>query len=181
MGEYAKFNGEEIKIGTCELMYYLRYEDRNRVKAVPNSLDPTTQKNIFWRLPFPDEDHIDPGCYPDHERGARLWHKDLGNFTDESAINDTGNMQLTHPSGLLANVKCYHGLKLPTNSADARFHWNGKSHSFELVHIKNADDGIRAVYHCRHCRQMWSTDEWDTILPFIMDPVLRERLSAYKS
>ena len=33
MGEYAirKSDGESIKIGTCEDMYYLRYEDRFKV------------------------------------------------------------------------------------------------------------------------------------------------------
>ena len=179
MGEYAKFNGHEIKIGTCECMYYIRYEDRSRVQAEPNSVDPATQKNLFWRLPFPDEDHLNPGDYPDHNRGVRLFSREHGDFREESCIDDTGNMQMTHPSGLLANIKCYHGLKLPESSDDAGFHWNGKSHSFELVLIKNTTDGIRAVYHCRHCRQMWSTDEWETILPYILDEKLRERLSAY--
>ncbi len=182
MGEYAKFNGHEIKIGTCECMYFLRYEDRNKVEQLPNSLDPATQKNLFWRLPFPDEDHIQPGNYDDFNRGVRLYNPKLGDFRDESALNDTGTIQLTHKeSGLLANITCYHGMKLPENSDNARFHWNGKGHSFELVHIKNSDKGIRAVYKCRHCNQLWSTDEWDEVLDYILDDELRQRLRAYIS
>ena len=40
MGEYAKYNNQEIKIGTCETMYYLRYEDRHKVKALKGNVDP---------------------------------------------------------------------------------------------------------------------------------------------
>ena len=36
MGEYArrKSDNESIKIGTCESMYYLRYEDRDKVISI---------------------------------------------------------------------------------------------------------------------------------------------------
>ncbi len=182
MGEYAKFNGEEIKIGTCECMYYLRYEHRNFVQPLPHSLNPATAKNLFWRLPFPDEDHFGPGNYEDFNRGVRLYNKEKGDFRDESALKNPGKIQLRHSeSGLLANIKCYHGMKLPENSDDARFHWNGKGHSFELAHIKNSDTGIRAVYKCRHCNGLWSTDEWDDMLDYILDDELKKRLRAYIS
>jgi len=75
MGEYAlrKSDDTEIKIGTCEDMYYLRYEDRDKVSKLPNSLDPRTEYNLRFRLPFPDEDDIKPGEYDDYNRGERLW------------------------------------------------------------------------------------------------------------
>lgn len=58
MGEYAtrKSDEAEVKIGTCEDMYYLRYEDRDKVRQLPNSLNAANELNLRWRLPFPDED-----------------------------------------------------------------------------------------------------------------------------
>lgn len=72
MGEYAHYEGKIIKIGTCEMMYYLRYEDRFKVKKHENSLDPHTEKNLFWRLPFPDEDKKEIGNYSPSERGIEI-------------------------------------------------------------------------------------------------------------
>jgi hypothetical protein len=179
MGEYAKFNGESIKIGTCEMMYYLRYEDRHKVTPESNSLNPHTVKNLFWRLPFPDEDHIQPGHYENHNRGIRLNHPSKGDFKVEGADNRPGMIQLVHKnSGLLANIKCYHGMKLPENSKEVRFGWNGMGHSFELIGIKNADDEIRAVYHCRHCQSMWSSNDWDEVLDYIQCSEMKRRLEC---
>lgn len=69
MGEYGYYYGNLVKIGTCENMYYLRYEDRHKIKKDENSLDPKTTTTLRFRLPFPDEDHIQPGQYHDHDRG----------------------------------------------------------------------------------------------------------------
>ena len=69
MGEYAirKSDGESIKIGTCEDMYYLRYEDRCKVTPEEGS-----GFGYRWRLPFPDEDCIRPGEYGSGFRGIEL-------------------------------------------------------------------------------------------------------------
>lgn len=65
MGEYAfrKSDGEYIKIGTCENMYYIRYEDRFKVTPEENSLDCSVELDLIWRLPFPEEDSLLPGEY----------------------------------------------------------------------------------------------------------------------
>ena len=56
MGEYARRvqDGQEVKIGTCETLYYLRYDQRNQV-----NYDFGDEK-WFWRIPTPEED----GCWP---------------------------------------------------------------------------------------------------------------------
>ena len=66
MGEYAyrKSDNQYIKIGTCENMYYIRYEDRFKVRPDEGySLDCSKELNLIWRLPFPSEDHIQIGNY----------------------------------------------------------------------------------------------------------------------
>ena len=184
MGEYAKrkSDGQEVKIGTCESMYYLRYEDRDAVGALPGNIKPSTTKGLFWRLPFPDEDSIRIGEYPEYNRGYRLWKQEEGqqyaeDFKDEETVKYPGTIQLTHESGLLINVKCYHGVKLPDGSDDIKAHWNGKSWSLELRAIKNTEDGIKPIVHCRHCGNMWSYD-WEDVMPYI-NGEMKKRLSVY--
>ena len=75
MGEYALYGSHEIKIGTCEDMLYLRFQDRGRVTPLPKNVDPTDPKeveSIRFRFPFPDEDGIEPGGYKDPDRGIAI-------------------------------------------------------------------------------------------------------------
>lgn len=76
MGEYAKYQGEHVKIGTCEDLYYLRFDQAHLVTAEANSLDPMDREIwpvLRFRFPFPDEDHIGPGGnFEDHDRGLRI-------------------------------------------------------------------------------------------------------------
>jgi hypothetical protein len=192
MGEFAKriSDGVEIKIGTCEDMFGLRYEDRMKVLKVPNSLNPVTCKDLFWRLPFPDEDNVPIGEYKDLDRGLRLFkmvpsrvHSGMEcaeDFRDESTLQDPGGFQLRHEgSGLTLWVPCYHGMKLPDTEHPMKAGWNGKGHSFELVHNNNTrDQGIRPIVGCRHCGKMWRYT-WEDVLPYVYDQEMRRRLEAY--
>lgn len=64
MGEYAKYNGEEIKIGTCESMYYLRWDQRHLVEAEPGNVNPVKEINSIWfRLPRILESLQSPGDF----------------------------------------------------------------------------------------------------------------------
>ena len=64
MGEYAKFNGQEIKIGTCENMYYLRFTQRARVERLSGNVDPVKDAPALrFRFPWPDEDRCEPGAF----------------------------------------------------------------------------------------------------------------------
>lgn len=68
MGEYAKLvgTGEEVKIGTCEDMLYLRADQRHLVWPQYGNVNPQSaedQKSIRFRFPWPDEDGIAPGGF----------------------------------------------------------------------------------------------------------------------
>lgn len=175
MGEYAirKSDNQRVKIGTCESMYYIRYEDRHKVRKEAHSLDPASCLNLFWRLPFPDESHLQPGDYDDYNRGLRLYravksettrpdyHED---YSNESLADNPGAIQLHHEnSGLLVNVPCHHGERLP-DIQGAKAFFNGKGHSYELAHVKNTETGLLPIIRCRHCRNMWRmawADIWE--------------------
>jgi hypothetical protein len=192
MGEYAirKTDGERVKIGTCESMYYLRYDDRNLVRKVENSLDPSDCENLFWRLPFPDEDNLQPGDYKEYNRGLRLTKPEENpplsrkhnpyqeEFSDPSTIEDPGITQFTNKTGMLLNVKCFHGEKLPKETEEIKAFWNGRSWFYELAHVKNTEKGLLPVVHCRHCQHLWRYS-WDEILPYVQDPEMKKRLEIY--
>lgn len=188
MGEYAKriSDGVEVKIGTCEDMYYLRFEDRDKVRPISGNLDPVQEANVLrFRLPFPDEDDIQIGTYKDYRRGQVLYR---GNdyFSDESKAAHAGLIQLHHDSGLMVNAACFHGIKLPDGNADLRPFWNGKAPSFVLSSIgpRQCADGVFRVHPivaCRHCNEAWRyqwSDIWSYI-PYALQVRLREYMESF--
>jgi len=183
MGEYAvrKSDKTHIKIGTCEAMYYLRWDDIDKVFA---SYD-LRQPGLWFRLPFPDEDEVLPGEYDNYNRGYRLLpYKNDDDIKTEFRVDDAdehpGSFQLTHPSGLLVGVKCYHGIRLPEGSSDIRLHWNGRDpYPWELCMVKNHEDqGLLPLVQCRHCGKTFRTN-WEKILPHVSDKTLHDRLKQY--
>ena len=190
MGEYAKrkSDGIEIKIGTCESMYYIRWCDRLKVTALPHSLDPATCPNLYWRLPVPSEDGIQPGDYVGTEGAVLLMpcemEDDKFEFYEPQGQVNPGTFQMHHNSGLLLNIKCYHGAQLPDGSDDIKPHWNGKAaHVWELCGVKNHElaDGSQCLLplvRCKHCGQM-IRETWAGVLPHIRDQALRDKLTEY--
>lgn len=177
MGEYAirKSDDAEIKIGTCESMYYIREIDRDKVIVPSHSCF-----GHYWRIPFIDEDHLQPGEYDKYNRAQDLYGGDASSlkpFAPEDAADDPGIIQLRHDCGLLVNADCFHGLRLPTEGGGFKSFWNGHHPiNFELAFIKRIGDGpTRPVYRCKWCSHMWST-EWVELIKYIPDPELRERL-----
>jgi len=191
MGEYAKrkSDGVEIKIGTCESMYYLRWDDRDKVTPLPGSLNPATEGNLYWRLPLPEEDDILPGAYKSHDKRVTLlpWEEENDRWKSYEPDDEVepGTIQLHHESsGLLLNARCYHGVKLPYVGADIKAFWNGKAyHNWELCFIKNHElsDGqqeLRPLVRCRHCGSMFR-EQWVNVLPHVQNKALRDRLFTY--
>jgi hypothetical protein len=73
MGEFAMYNGDRVKIGTCEEMYYLRADQAQRVRWQVGNVDPFRDAaELRFRFPFPDEDRIAPGAFENAERKVGL-------------------------------------------------------------------------------------------------------------
>jgi len=177
VGEYAKLksNGQEIKIGTCENMYYLRFEDRHKV------IYDYSFTGYRFRLPFIDEDKIDIGNYDDYDRGIDLipnYDEETESYTYFDDIykdqyqEHKGLIQLHHQSGLVVNASCYHGYKLPdnNNSKELRAFYNGKtSINFELSQVKihlNEETKVKElipIVRCKHCKIPFKAD-WASVL-----------------
>lgn len=158
MGEYAKIKktGTEVKIGTCESMYYIRYHDRDKV-------DYNFEKGrYYFRLPFPDEDTIKIGMYEQFDRTLYC-----GFFNLVDIEKDAGIVQLYNKDcGILVNLPCYHGVCLPDISSveNAKVFWNGKKNPLELSSIKYEHGKItKPVFTCKCCRKSWSIDWYDVM------------------
>lgn len=70
MGEYARLkdSGDEVKIGTCESMLYLRFDQVDQIEPMARSLDagdPRVWPEIRFRFPWPSEDGVAPGSFGD--------------------------------------------------------------------------------------------------------------------
>ncbi|HML65257.1 MAG TPA: hypothetical protein PKC55_10535 [Dysgonomonas sp.] len=173
MGENAlrKTDNTVIKIGRGDIsnLYYLRYEDRDKVEGVENSLDPDTTENIQWRLSLPDEDHLQPGNYESHQpyirydkkMGISFIHPDCQLKPDiadlfENHTYRPGTYQLYQKKlGLLLNIACYHGLKDNTNSGEVSFGWNGKRSPFALCGVLNDKAEMMVSFTCIACEEKW--------------------------
>jgi hypothetical protein len=178
MSEYATrhFDHKIVRVGTCEIMNGLRFEQQDEVFR--SSIDFDSVPNLFWRLPVPEEDGTRPGNYSDIEPAVRLVGT-KGVFGDPGFADRPGTIQIKHNSGLLLSIQCYHGYKLPNGSSDIRTSWNGKHQFFELVYIKSTEDySLHPVFRCGHCKKKWSCD-WEDILPYIADKTLKRRLELY--
>ena len=183
MGEYAKrkHDGESVKIGTCESLYYLRWQDRDKV------IYPFNEKKTFWfwRIPTPDEDKVLPGEYDDllnHTQygtyvPCRLRLKPFPKELAESIAQQTkGIVQLKSDKlGMLVNAPCYHGLKLPTNTDEIAFFWNGKNDPLHLKFLKNDTKELRIGVECMACGHMMSFP-FNEIEPYIDSLWMKLRL-----
>jgi hypothetical protein len=172
MGEYATriSDGEQVKIGTCELMYYTTLRDILGFSCKWNPL--TNSVGIRYRLPFADEFDVLVGDYEPYERSVAL-----PGFEGDDDMQP-GLIQFSK-DGLLVNVPCHHGRKLP-DIGEGNAHWNGKPLShLTLNGIHVAEDGIKPSIGCVSCRKSWWCDDWDGVLPAMADEVMRAEIERY--
>ena len=164
MGEYAKYKGEEIKIGTCEDMYYLRFDQRHDVEHVHGNVNPASDDamSIRFRFPWPDEDHIEPGgAFENYNRSVAVYVP-MPDGVDHSTV------QFVAQAGYLISLPC------PEGTPDARIHRNGFSGAVKLVRQKLLADGrLVPILMCGGCGAMWREEEPDKIRA-IADAFLQE-------
>jgi hypothetical protein len=187
MGEFAEriSDQSEMKIGTCEEMFYLRFEDRAKVAALRGGVDvnnPEHAGTLLFRLPFRDEDGVLPGDYKELFRRLRLYNAHSEEYKIPGLVDGPGVMQVHHqPSGLLLNVPCYHGLKLPEVGPGVQAFWNGKGHALELAFLRCIFEDCRLfllpVVQCRFCRRCWRR-LWSDVFDYIPQP-MQDRLKVY--
>lgn len=162
MGEYARHNGREIKIGTCESMYYLRFDQRHQVEAMSGNVDPVRDADALrFRFPFPDEDGLPPGdaLYDKgYDRGVHI----PGAKSNPDA--DHGSLQFasTTRKGYLVSLPCPEAHDM--TAAGAVVHRNGTAGGVELTAVRYRPGiGVVPVMRCAACGTMWRMEGRDEI------------------
>jgi hypothetical protein len=165
MGEYAKnSHGTRIKIGTCEDMYYLRFDQRYLVSHERGNVDPVKDAHeLRFRFPWPDEDRNEPGAFDDFDRSFRV-----ENFP-ASTDCEHYSVQFTAQNGYLVSLPCPEsgehfiidsdGVKKPL-----QIHKNGYGGAVHLVRQKfRPGIGLVPILKCGGCRAMWREESLDRI------------------
>jgi hypothetical protein len=152
MGEYARHNGERIKIGTCEDMYYLRADQARIVIPERGNVDPIADAaGIRFRFPFPDEDSKRPGDFDDHDRGIALY----GLAVPEGV--DHGHVQFVSSRGFNVCLPC------PESPEGKAFphtiHRNGYPGPVRIVQQRVWEGHLALVLECGGCAHRWRCPE----------------------
>ena len=167
MGEYAMYAGEEIKIGTCESMYYLRADQAHRVTPLEGNVHPIGGRDgIRFRFPWPDEDGTAPGAFEDPFRGHRLHAV----RSPESVPHYT--VQFKAANGYLVSLPCPEQSDSGTLTTAAgesayRVGRNGYGGATELVQQRWYSGRLVAVLKCKGCGAMWRLPELSDAQPVI--------------
>lgn len=161
MGEYATFNGEEVKIGTCENMYYLRFDQRNRVTPLPGNVDPVRDaESLRFRFPFPDEDNIEPGAFDDYGR-AVVVNCNLPCMTEQVEHHA---IQFVSDRGMNVCLPCPDGKHAIEG---VRIHKNGYRGNVRIVQQRLVDDKLVLICQCGSCHAAFRLPTLDEAQPVI--------------
>lgn len=153
MGEYAKHNGAQVKIGTCEDMYYLRADQRFQVTPESGSVNPDTP-GLRYRFPWPDEDGIAPGGgFHDKDYERSVW---IPGATMPEGV-DHYSVQFRATAGYLVSLPCPEG---PDALEHLTVHRNGFAGAVHLVRQKLLEDGrLVPVLKCGGCGALWRVED----------------------
>lgn len=174
MGEYAKYKGEKIKIGTCNEMYYLRYDQRHLVTPIPGNVDPVKQINSIWfRAPRNDEKDIAPGEFEYYGYCGSKPIRIYLNTKDENYANELEKFCLNNPDivqlknekmGVLVNINCYHGYK---GENGENVHYNGwNSNTLGIAAIGFREGRAYALICCIACGHTFAKFDLDDLKHF---------------
>ncbi len=150
MGEYADYNGSRVKIGTCEDLYYLRWDQREKV-SYDGTFDAETLAAFRFRFPFPDEDEAEPGSFEDYDRGLTLW-----GFEQPDEV-DHGSVQFTARNGYLTSLPCPEGPN--GDSPEYVIHKNGYGGPAALVQQGWRGGRLVGIVRCNGCGARYRLDE----------------------
>jgi hypothetical protein len=161
MGEYANVrgSGERVKIGTCENMYYLRWDQRSAVYGgdAGQLRDPEALAVIRFRFPWPDEDGSAPGDFEDYGRGLRL-----NGLTVPAEGVEHSTVQFKADNGYLVSLPCPEGqLDNMAKLAEQPYtiHKNGYGGPSSLVQQALRGGRLVGIARCNGCHALFRLED----------------------
>lgn len=168
MGEYATYGQQQIKIGTCEDMYYLRADQASSVRASRSGeTDPIRCADaIRFRFPFPDEDHVSPGSFDNYGRAVAVHGVQPPDEVEHYGV------QFRADAGYLVSLPCPEGAKgatpgLSTEIDGLRVHRNGFGGAVRIVQHRVVNGHLALICQCGGCGAKWRLETLDDAQPII--------------
>lgn len=168
MGEYAtiKRTGERIKIGTCEDLFDLRWDQAHLVRREDGPWDDAALAAYRFRFPFPDEDHIQPGQFTDVDRGVPIHglpQPEMDHDRVQFVASSAGyNLTIPCPEG---QPGCTPGWN--TKVGDLTVHRNGFSGPMIVVQQRWWRGRLVTVCRCRPCGVTYRLETIEAAQPVI--------------
>ncbi len=166
MGEYAKrlSDGQDVKIGTAENLYYLRPDQIDLVGDYPALR--SHLREFRFRFPFPFEDGIAPGDFEDYGRGFTVWG------VEPPAGVKHYSVQFKADAGLLVSLPCPYDesktLTIEDNTTGTtkagKVHFNGFRGPMQIVMQRVWDNRWATVAKCGPCGALWRYPDLDSAL-----------------
>ena len=163
MGEYITIDKQEVKIGTCENMYYARLDQLEEVQAlgladVAEYLNP--EYGYRYRFPFPEEDGLEIGEYDNYSKGLAV-NLSYGSechapkLTEFLRGSDWEHRHVTQSQsvGHCYNFNVFIPCVLSADFAKANLKTSNGTPSdvIEIVQQKQVDGEIWVVVRCGYC------------------------------
>lgn len=170
MGEFAHYYGDRVKIGTCEDMYYLRFNQRWDISADSESVNPADDneaKGLRFRFPFPWEDNIAPGGYSNAFEAFRF-DADLSEIMKNQVHHHS--VQFKADPGYLVSLPCPEG----PDEQPFKVHRNGFKGHVHLVQQGVREGCLSPIFQCGGCRAKFYVPQ-DALAP-----ALEKLLADYK-
>lgn len=163
MGEYAirKSDGERIKIGTCEQMYYLRADQVDKIMAESGSVNPASRKHaesIRFRFPFPQEDGIKPGDFNDYDFGLGLYGIEPPTDIDHYSVHFSNN-------GLMLSIPCPRSKE--GKESKLKVGYNGYSGPVHIHSQRLVGDQLVLILRCGDCGALYRVPSLEEAKPVL--------------
>jgi len=170
MGEYMRYKGQRIKVGTCEDLMYLRPDQIGLVEYDGDcSLRDLT--HFVFRFPFPDEDHKEPGDF-EPDRGWPFYGLEPPEQDElHHDIQFGSNGGLGGSKGVLVMLPCPFSAK--GKATGLKYMFNGFGGPLKVVG-QRAWAGVWAtVMACGACGGKYRMPELDDALE-VLDTLIKE-------
>ncbi len=178
MGEYATriSDGQNIKIGTCEQMYYLRADQVHLVRGQRGSVDPQSVRDagaIRFRFPFPQEDSVAPGDFDDYDYGLGLSGVEVPEEIEHSFLQFTRNYPQS--GGMLLSIPCPRSKE--GKASNLKLSYNGYSGSVHIHSQRLVDGQLILILRCGDCHALWRVPTLEECKP-VLDALEKEAQSG---
>jgi hypothetical protein len=172
MGEYATYKGQQVKIGTCEDMLYLRADQARLVTPESGNIDPIrdASRGIRFRFPFRWEDGQAPGTYENPFKRVSI----PGLHAPDELRDEHYSVQfVAQQQGYVMSLPCPEGCGEHTPSPygretyvnGLRIHRNGFAGSVFLSQQRLVDGQLLPILECA-CGLKWRVPEDDSAYLF---------------